>query len=108
MTLTAPIPDAARPIVEAIRAEVPRPEPRYFRLIQYGHGYAARQFLRSTDGHEVCPMGMLPNAIEDTPEGQDGFRECKFTDNEIEAFFSWWDDKINAEAAVLAVWGEEA
>ena len=101
MSITSPIPDAARPIVEAIRAGVDRPEPSDF-----------VPWSRVEDGTElrigsVCPMGMLPSSMKDAPASRYDFDKFPFLSVAVEAFFGWWDAQTDAEAAVQAVWGKE-
>lgn len=102
MSLTSPIPDAARPIVEAIRAEVPRPRWEDFKSLSIYPGHPKFRIDRK------CPMGMLPCAKKDAPWSGDQFTNpLRFPDSAVAAFLGFWELQADIKAAVQAVWAEE-
>ena len=97
MPLTRPIPEDAMPVVEIIRREVPRPRELPVSRSNVG------DLLRFGT---ACPMGLCPKAETPTPAGQDTFGyDVKL--HEIWAFFDWWDNESDPQAAVDAVWPRE-
>lgn len=97
MSLTSPIPESARRVVDAIRKEVQRPE--VLPMPSEGDGTALRFVGR------YCPMGLLPSCSSRAPMNALAFVPRRFATTEIEDFAFWWDDQNDAEAAVDAVWG---
>ncbi len=115
MALTERIPDAALPMVLAIRRLVPRREtlPVLHRMPNSGKSYL-RWILPGWEGRRMqhCPMGFLPGAEVPSPSC---FAHLAVRDEsgvllgnlEIHDFWVWWDTQTDAAAAVDAVWGTE-
>lgn len=109
MSLTRPIPIEAWPVVEVLRRDVPRPEPSAFVL-----GFLGRctPCLRDRTGR--CPMGMHPTVSKGvrTPTRHRHFESGgplgdPAKESAIDAFFRFWDQQSDPEAAVAAVWDRE-
>lgn len=95
------IPEAAQPIAELIREKVPRPAAHEVHIRQTG----VIRFRSLGAAH--CPMGLLPCAWAVEPTTPEDFdRENRPSEDEIVAFYLWWDAQRDAEAAMDAVWGE--
>lgn len=89
MSLTRPVPNVCRFIVDAIRRKVPRPHnsPNF---VKYSLRFGS-----------YCPMGLLPGSPDVAPiKGFGRFGTCS-----VEAFADWWDEQTDAKAATDAVWG---
>ena len=55
-----------------------------------------------------CPLGMCPQAIDDTPTSICEFTEMvPFSQKEMRYFFRWFDGLTDPQYAVDTVWGEE-
>jgi hypothetical protein len=113
--LTHPIPVIARDIVAAIRRkakrqkELPRPKTKNKNYLRWETDLKRCCVRAIHCGLPAlfCPMGLLPNALCSSPANRDDFLECTFDNRAIRAFADWWDKQIDAEAAVLAVWGRK-
>jgi hypothetical protein len=99
MPLTREIPEAAMPVLEVLRNDVPRPKTL---------PSAKYESMRWTEDDrwgsacELCPMGMHPNAISPIPHNCSDFPDA--TSEAIEAFYNWFDEQKDAQAAVDAIW----
>ena len=91
MTLTRPIPKAARPVVRVLRRDVPKPT----RMI----GWWIKTKERSG-----CPMGLHPKSLQQTPSFQSEFAGGLCSEKSVMAFAYWWDEQQDYKAAVNAVW----
>ena len=102
MPLTRPIPEAAMPVVEIIRREVPRPRELPDR--------AFSGVLRFHTKRRVfcCPMGLCPCAVVPSPTLARTFG-YDIASEAVKAFALWWDDldPHDPQAAVDAVWPRE-
>lgn len=95
----ATIPDAALPVVEAIRSEVRRPEDTPRPVFQDG------TWLRfDRDGIRCCPMSFLRAAKSACPSCVNHFRGRPFAFEQIKAYILWWDIFSDAELAMYQQW----
>ena len=95
-------PQEAKPIREAIRAEVPR-----WKLEGISPFFpGGRRVIR--DRNHRCPMGCLNDAIATGPTILGHFTgRLSWTDEMIEAFGEWFDSFRDPRKAIRAVWGPE-
>jgi hypothetical protein len=101
--LTRPIPDAAVPVLELLRRDVPRPDPGNL------NGTVLRWFMftRTGMGQYCDPLGLHPNAVCGTPRIPDALPGVPVLRREMmQAFADWWDEQTDPQAAVDAVWGQ--
>ena len=98
MKLTRPIPKEAAEVVKIIRKDVKRPKELPKPTCSENGEDTHLRFNRL-----VCPMGLHPNAITETPCTSDDFG-CDCITAEVAEFGEWWDEQTNAKAAVEAVW----
>ena len=110
MPLTAPVPDIAKIVAVYIRQRVPRPKelPNQFRP---GDGsllcWGVNKNLPPSRSH-ACPLGLLPKAMIGWPTSIKDFRGgVPFSQHELISFAIWWDQQVDALAAVNEVWGDE-
>jgi hypothetical protein len=75
-------PEICEPIVQAIRAEVPRPV-----VLPTDDKHSLRFFPCGCD-----PMGMLSDAMFTLPSSAIDFQIRDWTDEMITAFGLWWDE----------------
>lgn len=95
--VTRPMPQEARLVAEVLRKDVSRP--RYHPI---GSPLRFDRVLISGDHGWSCPMGLHPDSRgRDEPYGMPFGRAG-------EAFAEWWDEQVDPEAAVEAVWGKPA
>lgn len=95
-------PEIARPILEAIRAEVPRWEPKD---LYRGNPLVLPGAFRDKKG--CCPMGCLKGATLGTPTFSRHLKDRDWGDGMIYTFAGWFDAFEDLREAVLAVWGPE-
>ena len=95
-------PQEARPILEAIRKEVPRWE------LEDIHPFFSNRTQSLRDKNKRCPMGCLNDAIAIGPMFSNHFTgRLSWTDDMIEAFGEWFDAFEDPRKAIRAVWGPE-
>ncbi len=105
------IPNAAMPVVEVIRRDVPRPKDlpafRGHQTLRWRKAVRKRWKKTSYLGLNTsyCPMGLHRKAGNSAPTSRSGFLVDKLTTKEIIAFAVWWDYQTNPQEAVDAVWG---
>ena len=99
-----PLPDIAKPVVEVLRRDVPRPAelPVFVR-----RGVGLRFRRKGTDAL-CCPMGLHPKAVRADPFYYGDFPEC--WGDAIGCFGQWWDNVSldDAQAAIDAIWPPES
>ncbi len=95
--LTREIPSQCRAIVEAIRKEVPRPDSLPTPCLP-------SDGLRLRFGG-CAPMGFLPDAVNCVPWFEEDFEGDRFELAAIRSLAVWWDEQVDAAAAVDAIWG---
>ena len=97
--LTRPIPDEALAVVAILRRDVPRPKlPTMSRY---------REKLDWFDrGRPCCAAGLAPKALYGFPGGAHsfGYENEGITDAQVESFTWWFDDQVNAQDVVDAIW----
>lgn len=98
------IPKDAMRMARVIRKKVKRPE-----SLPNSHGADGFCMRWSEDGtfwNGKCPMGMLPCAADITPFEPDSFVDAPYTEDDIDAFWMWWDyiRSEQAEEAMDALW----
>lgn len=98
MPLTRPIPEVAYPVLEILRAEVPRPG-----TLPIPKGTSAC-YLR---WNSYCPMGLHLDSTWPTPASRVSFAGGKCSSDAIEAFADWFDGQTDPQAAVDAIWPTE-
>lgn len=112
------IPDAAMPVVEILRRDVPRPAtmpvPRWD---DYKIGPASRIWKRTRDGHpwRCDPMGLHPNSRDASPDTCDKWIdrvcECETPGQHcsVVEFATWWDSicgELEIREAINLIWPE--
>ena len=113
------LPKRIMPIVERLRAEAPAPGARrLYTINNLGPDYCPR-FRNEEDKAGRCPMGLHPEARNETPysapefmppagdvESLEHWRGIHF--QTIQAFADWWDSLTldKAEKAVEEIWKE--
>lgn len=104
-----PIPEAALPVVEILRRDVPRPETLPGTLSMKPSGWCRPPLRFINLPGCPCPMGLHPDSITPCPGTEDAFAGGKCFYRSIYEFFHWWDDlgPDDAQAAVDAVWPPE-
>ena len=110
------IPEAAMPVVEVIRREVPRPKelPYYTSKlwvveVLYPKVSLAKALRWRVEREYCCPMGLHPKSARKEP-----FTNLQFAGGVcghycVPAFGKWWDSlgKRDAVLAIDAIWGKE-
>lgn len=95
------IPQAAMPVVEMLRRDVPRPEelPSFLHL---------GRCLRWNRKGPCCPMGLHPKSTTGIPIRESEFAGGIHSVSRIHFFFDWWDNlpEKDAKEAVDAIWGK--
>ncbi|KKN68472.1 hypothetical protein LCGC14_0451080 [marine sediment metagenome] len=103
MPITGPIPDEAKPVLEAIRESVSRPPDlpvrEFYGRLRWRHSRPDREGF-------ACPMGLHPAAIICCPYMCRDFPVASCTGENILSFGMWWDRQTDVQAAVDAVWPE--
>ena len=101
--LTRKIPEVAMSVVEEIRRNVKKPQTLPLSLdqrdgssLRWGRG----------KGMFFCPMGLHPKSDHNIPMASGDFAGGVCSDEAVKAFFMFWDQQSDAQAAVDAVWGE--
>ena len=97
-------PEVARPILEAIRAEVPRWNPKNI--------YFFFSFPSNVDGglrnrERKCPMGCLRDATHRAPFEIFDLPGRDWSNSTIQLFGGWFDAFEDPREAIDAVWGPE-
>lgn len=101
----AKVPTNAMPVVKVLRQDVPRPKglPMVFspgRTLRWWRlgGIGINQLATV-----CCPMGLHPKAEAGVPQCVSEFPLAESF--AIRAFYAWWDEQTDAQAAIDAVWG---
>lgn len=97
------IPELAHRVIEILRRDVPRPVD----LPQVENpGFVLCPMLRW--GGDRCAMGLHPKATARIPVSPEHLPGLGLFKTEITAFWEWWDEQADPQAAVDAVWGASA
>ena len=102
--LTRPIPAEAMPVVEILRRDVPRPT-----TLPVPCGVRGRlAWIKKRDWH-CCAMGLPRNATSLFPGTANsfGYENEGITDANVEAFADWFDEQVDAQALLDAIWPTE-
>ena len=92
------IPLKAQPVVDVLRADVPRPTilpKRCLTIASFG-------CPRWEDGS--CPMGLHPKSHDEEPYFHSDFAGGLCSTKAVQAFADWWDGQYDANAAIDAIW----
>ena len=100
MSLTRPIPEAARPVVKILRRDVQRPRELPIVCRNMTH-------LRWPHRAMSCPMGLHPKSSCSSPELTEDFAYHRTPQEGVEEFANWWDAQTDPQAAMDAVWPRE-
>lgn len=101
-----PIPEAALPVAEILRRDVPRPKTLPIMTTLFRTTEALR-WIPKGGVAGVCPMGRHQDARSLAPTCAAGFPFPTVRDAHVEAFGDWWDSLTleQAPAAMDAIWG---
>ena len=109
--LSKPIPEAAMPVAEILRAEVPRPEGLPRGCIDIEGNMRLRWTKGRNEKMAPCPMGLHPEALSNAPVFPNRFLSkdpSRISEEAVYAFWYWWDSLAEADAGAAcdAIWGE--
>lgn len=106
------IPDEALPVAEEIRRAVPRPNstPSLFCDQLGGSDYCPRFLVETRDGWHCpyTPTGLHPDSTDCLAHTSAQFANGLFSDAQVKAYCSWWNEQEDMQAAVGAQWPMEA
>lgn len=107
MSQIAKLPKEARKVVRILRRDVPKPA----KLPKLGRQCENLTWQRKRNGklEKICPMGLHRQSTACQPYDGDSFNGGVCDDYEVRAFWEWWDDLTDddAAAAVNRVWGRK-
>lgn len=93
MAITRPIPKVCKPVVRKLQ-QLPLPTASKWE----GDPGAMRCYV------EYCPMGLHPDAEATAPTDAEDFHEGGWGGTRaVEKFAEWWDEQLDARAALAAI-----